>query len=57
MYILQYEFHSFFITAQKPNLGLKVTLIAGGTNMLLDWLFISVFDWGVAGVAGATAFS
>ena len=55
--MLQYAFQTFFSTAEKPQLGFVVTLIAGGTNMLLDGLFVAVFDWGVAGAAVATAFS
>jgi len=54
---LQFLFQIFFVTAEKPNLGLYVTLIAGVTNMALDALFIAVFDWGLAGAAVATAVS
>lgn len=54
---LQYAFQSFFITAEKPNLGLKVTIVAGVTNMILDALFIAVFRFGVVGAALATAIS
>lgn len=56
-YMLQFEFQSFFITAEKPQLGLIVTLICGITNMILDALFIAVFSWGLAGAALATAVS
>lgn len=56
-YMLQFEFQSFFITAEKPQLGLVVTLICGITNMILDALFIAVFSWGLAGAAIATAIS
>ncbi|MCI9143570.1 MAG: MATE family efflux transporter [Lachnospiraceae bacterium] len=56
-FILQYEFQSFFITAEKPQLGLVVTVAAGVTNMVLDALFVGVFRWGLAGAALATAFS
>lgn len=56
-YILQFEFQSFFITAEKPQLGLWVTVAAGVTNMVLDALFIAVFDWGLVGAAAATAIS
>ncbi|MBQ4109770.1 MAG: MATE family efflux transporter [Clostridia bacterium] len=56
-YILQLEFQSFFITAEKPQLGLIVTVAAGVTNMVLDALFIGVFKWGVTGAALATAAS
>ncbi len=56
-YVLQFEFQSFFVTAEKPKLGLYMTLICGITNMILDWLFIAVFSWGLAGAASATALS
>ena len=56
-FILQLEFQSFFVTAEKPQLGLFVTVSAGVTNMVLDALFIAIFDWGIAGAAVATATS
>lgn len=54
---LQYAFQSFFITAEKPDLGLKVTVYAGVANMVLDALLIAVIPMGVAGAAAATAIS
>ena len=56
-FMLQSLFQSFFIAAEKPKLGLKVTVAAGLTNMVLDALFIAVFKWGVAGAAIATGLS
>ena len=56
-FMLQNVFQSFFIAAEKPRLGLTVTVAAGVTNMVLDALFIAVFDWGVAGAAIATGLS
>ena len=53
-YMLQFEFQSFFITAEKPQFGLITTLCAGCTNMLLDALFVGTFSWGVRGAALAT---
>ena len=55
--MLQFEFQSFFVTAEKPQLGLVMTVIAGVTNMVLDALFIAVFRWGIMGAAIATATS
>ena len=43
------------LAAEKPQLGLIVTVAAGLTNMVLDALFIAVLGWGVAGAAAATA--
>ena len=56
-FILQYEFQSFFVTAEKPHLGLAVTVAAGVTNMVLDALLCAVFPMGLAGAAIATALS
>lgn len=56
-YILQYEFQCLFAVAEKPRLGLYVTIAAGIINMVLDALFVAVFHWGLAGAAAATAFS
>lgn len=54
-YMLQNMFQNFLIAAEKPQLGLIVTIAAGVTNMVLDALFIAVLGWGVAGAAAATA--
>jgi Na+-driven multidrug efflux pump len=54
-FMLQQEFQSFFVVAEKPQMGLITTIIAGCANMILDALFVAVFNWGVAGAAIATA--
>lgn len=54
-YMLQNMFQNFLIAAEKPQLGLIVTIAAGVANMVLDALFIAVLGWGVAGAAAATA--
>ncbi len=56
-YLLQYTFQSFFIAAEKPRMGLWVTIAAGVTNIALDALFVAVFEWGLEGAASATAIS
>lgn len=56
-FMLQFEFQSFFITAEKPKLGLYFTVASGVTNMILDYLFMAVFDWGLVGAALATSLS
>ena len=56
-FMLQNVFQSFFVTAEKPKLGLYAIIAAGVTNMILDFLFIAVFRWGLAGAAYATAVS
>lgn len=57
LYILQSEFQSFLVTAEKPQFGLWITVAAGVTNIVLDALFVAVFEWGLAGAAWATAIS
>lgn len=56
-YILQNVFQAFLVTAGKPKLGLAITIISGVANIILDWLFIVVFGWGLTGAAVATAIS
>ncbi len=56
-FMLQNVFQSFLIAAQKPHLGLVATVAAGITNMLLDAVFVGIFQWGVAGAALATGIS
>ena len=56
-FILQMMFQSFFITAEKPKLGLVSTVSAGVANMVLDFLLVGVFGMGVTGAALATAAS
>lgn len=53
-FILQIMFQNFFVTAEKPKLSFVINLIAGLTNVVLDYLFIAVFKWGIAGAAIAT---
>lgn len=56
-YVLQYEFQCLFAAAEKPKLGLYVTVAAGIINIVLDALFVSILHWGLAGAAAATAVS
>ena len=56
-FVVQYGVQSFLIVAEQPKLGLYATLLAGFTNMLLDFLFTAVFKWGVFGAALATGLS
>ncbi len=56
-FVLQLEFQSFFITAEKPNLGFASTVVSGVTNMVLDALLVAVFSLGLEGAALATAIS
>ena len=56
-FMLQNAFQGFFVTAEKPRLGLYVTLAAGISNMFLDALFVVGFHGGLVGAAIATALS
>lgn len=56
-FMLQNVFQNFLVTAEKPKIGLTVTIAAGVTNVILDILFVAVFKWGIAGAAIATALS
>lgn len=56
-FMLQNVFQSFMVTAERPKLGLYITIAAGVCNMLLDILFVACFGWGVEGAAAATAAS
>lgn len=56
-YVLQYEFQCLCVTAEKPNLGLAITVASGLTNMVLDALFVAVLPFGLPGAAAATALS
>ena len=56
-FMLQNSFQSFLATAEKPHFGLRVTIFAGLTNMVLDFLLVYVFRCGLLGAALATAFS
>lgn len=56
-FMLQNAFQGFFVTAEKPRLGLYVIVLAGLANIVFDWLFVAVFKFGLAGAALATAVS
>ena len=57
--ILQMLFQSFFVTAEKPTLGLVTTLCAGVANMVLDAILVIFLpqEYKLAGAAIATATS
>lgn len=56
-YLLQTSFQSFLVVAEKPIMGLVISIVTGLTNMFLDYLLICVFDMGVVGAALATGIS
>ena len=48
-------FQMSYITVGKANLGLIFSILGGVLNVVLDWLFIAIFHWGIAGAAIATS--
>lgn len=58
-FVLQLLFQSFFPAAEKPQLGLAVTVSAGVTNMVLDAVLVILLqqEYKLAGAAVATAMS
>ena len=55
--ILQMEFQTFFVTAEKPRLGLWATVGSGVANVVLDFLLVAVIPLGLIGAAVATTMS
>lgn len=53
-FMFQNLFQSFLISAERPKYGFYFILAAGCTNMFLDWLFVGVLGFGLAGAAWAT---
>ena len=56
-FLLQNAFQSFLVVAEKPTMGLVVSIIAGVTNIVLDFLLIVILDMGVVGAGLATCTS
>lgn len=56
-FMLQNLFQSFMIVAERPKLGLAVTVCAGVANMVLDAVLILVIPLGLEGAALATSIS
>ena len=53
-FMLQNSFQSFLATAEKQHMGLIISIFAGITNMVLDYLLMSTFRLGIVGAAVAT---
>ena len=56
-FIMQMMFQSFYTTAEKPELGTRMSILSGCINIALDTLFVVVFQWGLTGAAIATSIS
>lgn len=49
--MLQTVFQSLLPAAEKPKMGLVLTITAGGVDMLFNAIFIIVLRWGIVGAA------
>lgn len=54
-FVLQMAFQSFYMAAERPQLGTLMSVVSGVINILLDALLVWGFRWGVAGAAVATS--
>ena len=52
--LLMNNFTLYMIASEKANLSLICSVIGGVLNMVLDYVFIAVFDMGISGTAIAT---
>lgn len=51
---LQVIFQSYLVTADRPRLGLGLSICAGLLNIVLDILLVGVLGWGMQGAAIAS---
>ena len=56
-YVMQVMFGTLFVTAGKPKLAFAVTMASGVMNIILDYLFIVVWNMGISGAAWGTVIS
>ena len=56
-FMVQMACQSFFVTAEKPKIGLIATVAAGVTNIILDALLVGLLSYKLEGAAVATAIS
>ena len=54
-FVLQCAFQSFYMAAERPQLGTLMSVVAGVTNIVLDAILVWALSLGVAGAAIATA--
>ena len=54
-FVLQCAFQSFYMAAERPQLGTLMSVVAGVINIVLDALLVWALGLGVAGAAIATA--
>lgn len=56
-FMLQVAFQVYFVTAELPGLGLGISLAAGATNIVMDYLLMGPAQMGIAGAAWGTVLS
>lgn len=54
-FVLQMAFQSFYMAAERPQLGTLMSVVSGVVNIALDALFVWALRWGVSGAAIATS--
>ena len=54
-FVLQMAFQSFYMAAERPQLGTIMSIVSGVVNIALDAMFVWALRWGVAGAAIATS--
>lgn len=52
--VLQFLFQQFLVTAGRPSLGMLLTISAGLSNIVFDYIFIVPLNMGIAGAAWGT---
>ena len=55
VWVMQILFQSFLVTADRPKMGLCLSVVSGVLNVVLDLLFVGVFDMGLTGAALASS--
>lgn len=54
VWVMQILFQSYLVTADRPRMGLWLSIFSGSANIILDILLVGVFDMGIAGAAAAS---
>lgn len=54
VWVMQVLFQSYLVTANRPHMGLWLSVAAGVANIVLDVIFVGVFKMGMAGAAMAS---
>lgn len=56
-FMLMNAFQSFYMAAERPQLGTWMSVASGVVNIVLDAVFVWLLGWGVTGAAAATMLS